>query len=127
MRTYQGQTLIELVVFIVIIGIVLAASITTFQTVLRYNNKSGNILTASQLANARMNIIIQQRRINGFNNISDPCSSGSLAACSGLNTFATNNGYVVASTISAISGGARTVTVTVSGTGSATNIVRFVQ
>ena len=126
-RVYQGQTLIELLVFIVVIGIVLAASISTFQTVLRYNNRPGTILVASQLADARMNIIIQHRRVNGFSNISDPCSSGSMAACAGLNTFAMNGGYVVSSTISAVSNGAQTVTVTVNGAGNATNVVRFVQ
>jgi len=123
----QGVTFIELIVFIIIIGIITAGSMMAFKTVLRYSNRAGRILVASQLADARMNLIIQQRRVNGFSLISDPCSTGSPAACAGLNTFATSYGYVVSSTLSTVVSGVQTVTVTVTGTAGATNIVRFVQ
>ena len=130
MRHHAGQTLIELVVFIVVIGIVVAGSMRAFQTVLFYSSQPAHILTASQLADARMNLIIQQRHepndTTGFTNLTDPCASGSLAACTGINTFATSKGYTISSSISAISGGVRTATVTVSGTGSATVVTRFV-
>ncbi len=125
MKKHQGQTLIELAIFIVIIGIVLAAAVSIFQTVLKYSNHPGSILTASQLADARMNLIIQQRRVNGFSLISDPCSSGSLNACAGLNAFASANGYTVSSLLSSVVNGVQTVTV--SGKGSAKTMVRFVQ
>ena len=127
MRRYAGQTLIELIVFIVVMGIVISGSMLALQTVLLNSAKPAQILTASQLADARMNLIIQQRRINGFLAVSDPCSSGALAACAGLNTFATNNGYVVSSSISAAVNGVITATVTVNGTASANIVARFVQ
>ncbi|MDA9271824.1 prepilin-type N-terminal cleavage/methylation domain-containing protein [bacterium] len=127
MRHYTGQTLIELLVFIVVMGIVIAGSMRAFQTVLFNSSKPAYILTANQLADARMNLIIQQRHITGLTTLTDPCSSGALAACAGLSTFATNKGYTVLSSISAMSSGIRTATVTVSGKGDATVIVRFAQ
>ncbi|MDP3704838.1 MAG: prepilin-type N-terminal cleavage/methylation domain-containing protein [Legionellaceae bacterium] len=126
-KKYQGQTLIELTVFIVILGIVLTGILQALQTVLFYSGQPGHILTASQLADARMNIIIQQRRIQGVTSMSDPCLTGSLNACTSINGFATTNGYVVSSSIPAAVNGVRTATVTVSGTGNATLIARFVQ
>lgn len=127
MKKYQGQSLIELVIFIVVVGIITGAIVNTFRTILIYSYRPGSLLTASQLADARMNIIIQQRRVNGFTNISDPCSTSSLAACTGLNTFANNYGYIINSSLPAAVNGTRIVTVTVSGTGNATSVVRFVQ
>ena len=120
MRKHQGLTLIELIVFIVVVGVVISGSMRAFNTILFYSNKPAQRLTASQLADARMNLIVLQRRVNGLAGMSDPCSSGSLAACTGLSNFAanggrplSNEGYVVSSSITAISGGARTATVIV--------------
>ncbi len=127
MKKYQGQTLIELIVFIVIIGIILTATLQVFKTVLFYSSHAGHLLTASQLADARMNLIVQQRRIQGVASMSDPCSMGSLNACTSMNSFATTNGYVVSSSISAAVNGVRTATESVSGTGNATQIERFAQ
>lgn len=134
LKKYHGQTLIELIIFIVIMGIVITGSMTVFRTVLLKSNQPGYILTAAQLANARMDLIIQKRHqpddTNGFINLSDPCSSGSLDACAALNTFATSRGYVVTSTPNPITtavDGSKTVTVTVTGTGNATSSIRFVQ
>lgn len=127
MKKYQGQTLIELVIFIVIIGIILTALLQVFNTVLSYNSHPGRLLTASQLADARMNLVLQQRRIQGVASMSDPCSSGSLNACTSINSFATTSGYVVSSSIPPAVNGVRTAIVTVSGAGNATLIERFVQ
>ena len=127
MRKDQGFTLIEVVIFIVILGVIMAATLRMFKSVLIYTSRPGYMLTASQLADARMNLILLQRKVNGFTSIVDPCSSGSLAACTTINTFATNNGYVISSSIPNAVNGVRTATVTVSGTGDATVMMRFVQ
>lgn len=127
MKKQRGLTLIELVAFIVVTSIIVVGVLTAFKTVLLYSNTPGRAVTASLLADARMNLIMQQRLLNGFSSLTDPCASGSLAACTGLNSFATSNGYSVSSTISAASGGVRTATVTVTGKGNATVIARFVQ
>lgn len=123
----QGQTLIELIIFIVVMGIVSVGALIGFNSVLKNSHQPGRRLIASQLADARMNLILMQREEYGFANISDPCSTGALAACTGLQTFAQNAGYTVSSSISPASGGVVTATITVSGAGNATVTMRFVQ
>ncbi len=134
MKQLKGQTIVELILFIVIISIVLTGSMHVFRTVLSHSGQTAYLLTASQLANARMDLIIQSRHepddTTGFTNLADPCNSGSLAACTTLNTFATANGYTITSspsTITAAADGSKTVTVTVTGKGDATTSIRFVQ
>lgn len=127
MKRDAGQTLIELIVFIVVIGIVVAGSMRAFQTVLLNSSKPAYILTAGQLADARMNLIILQRHVTGFTNLTDPCSSGSLAACADLIAFANAHDYVVESEILPITTGTRTATVTVSGKSHAKVIVSFAE
>lgn len=122
----QGITLLELVVFIVIISVAMVGLISSFNTVLKHSTEPGQRLVASALADARMNLILLQRHVHGFNNISDPCSA-SPAACTALNSFATGAGYAVSSSITTPVSGTAIVTVTVSGTANATNILEFVQ
>ncbi len=134
LKTESGQTMVEMVIFIVIIGIVITGAMSAFKTVLSFSGQSGHLLTASQLANARMNLITQNRHepdeATGFANLSDPCNSGSLDACVSLNAFASAYGYVITSSpnpIDAAADGSKTVTVTVTGTGNATTSARFTQ
>jgi len=134
MRKSHGQTLIELIIFIVIMGVVVTGAMTVFKTVLSYGNQPGHILTAAQLASARMDLILQKRHIpddaTGFLNLNDPCDDITLPACAGLHAFATSRGYTVSSTpnpITTAGDGSKTVTITVSGTGDASTSMRFVQ
>jgi type II secretory pathway pseudopilin PulG len=127
MNRKRGMTLLEVLVFIVVISITVTGSILGFRVVLSNSNNPGQILQATQLGNARMMIILQQRLVNGFTNITDPCTSGSPpTACSGLITFATTNSFVVTSSIPAAVGRVRTATITVS-PGNVTLVMRFVQ
>jgi len=137
LKKHHGQTLIELIIFIVIMGIMITGAMRVFQTVLLKSNQPGHILTAAQLANARMELIVQTRHLpddaTGFTNLSDPCNDATLAACAGLHAFATSRGYVVTSSPNPIvgtvddDGSNKTVTITVTGAGDATNIMRFAQ
>lgn len=127
MKYQQGMSLIEIIVFIIVIGILGTTTAMVFKNVLLSSNNPGYDLTASQLARARMALILLNRKVNGFTNMVDPCNSGSLAACTQLSTFATAGGYQITSSISAISNGVRTATVTVTGSGHATSVMRFVQ
>lgn len=77
MNKASGFTLIELIVFILVIGISAVAALVAFNTVAGRSNEPGQLMAAAQLANARMNIIVQRRLVDGFANISDPCASGS--------------------------------------------------
>lgn len=122
----QGVTLIELVLFIVVISIAMVSLILSFSTVLGLIAEPGQRLIASELADARMNLILLQRHVYGFNNISDPCGT-SPAACAALNSFATGAGYVVSSSITNPVSNTALVTITVSGTASATDVLEFTQ
>ncbi len=114
-KNVSGLSLIEMIVFILIVGIVATGTLMTANTVLTYQASPNQILQAAQLARARMAIILQTRRQEGFNNTADVCASGSPpAACTELATFATTYGFTVNSTI----GGAtehQLITVSVSG------------
>lgn len=123
----QGMTLIEIIMFIIIISIVTVGSLLAFSTVLTNSNGPSQIMTAAQLAQARMELIVQQRNINGFSSIQDPCSAGSPPACTALAAFASAKGFTVSSSIPAAVGGIRTATVTVTGTEGAMVVMRFMQ
>jgi len=126
MKKQQGVGLIEIVMMIVIIGIVSVGSLMAFNTIMTKSNQPGQILGASQLANARMNLVIQQYLVNGFASIGDPCG-GNPPACTGLAAFASSNGFVVNVNPGSPVSGVQTATVTVSGAGSSQVMVRFVE
>ena len=114
----RGFSLIELIVFILIIAIVTSALLVSFQTILQVSPTGNRQTTAIGLAQERMDLILGQRRLKGFSSFSNPCASGSPPAiCTAL------TGYTVTSNIAAttISGDSnyKTITVTVSGLGNA--------
>lgn len=68
-----GFTLIELIVFIVIISI--AASILfPILLSLRFSGTLPDQTVAQQLARSRMELILERRFITGFTGLTDPCS-----------------------------------------------------
>ncbi|OGT50708.1 MAG: hypothetical protein A3E84_00305 [Gammaproteobacteria bacterium RIFCSPHIGHO2_12_FULL_42_13] len=113
MRYQHGFSLVELVVFIVVIGVALTGVMLAFTTALESGTSANPQTLATQLASARMDIILQQRRVNGFTSFNDPCVSSPPAVCPSL------SGYAISSTITTytISGDAnyKLVDVTVSG------------
>jgi len=127
MNKQRGLSLVELVIFIVILGVMVAGLLGVFTNVLHYSNEPGQNLKASQLALARINAITLQRISFGFNSINDPCTAGSPAACVALDNFATSEGLSVVSSIPAAVSGVRSATITISGFGHAVDTVRFVQ
>ena len=74
-----GFSLIELVVFITVIGILAAAISTAFSTALRQQGNTSDVATSAvQLAQERMELILAQRRAQGFEAFTtttfDPCT-----------------------------------------------------
>ena len=104
-----GFSLIEAIVFMVVLAVLLAALVTVFGSSLRLSPQAGRIDLAAELAQQRMELILGQRRAAGFAAFADPCVPGPGPAICTPPT-----GYTVTS---AIGGGATTriVTVTVSG------------
>ena len=74
----EGLTLVELVVFIVIIGVAAFALLGSFANLLPRSPTAAQITQASQLAQERMELILGQRNVRGYNNTVDldPCIAG---------------------------------------------------
>ena len=90
----RGFTLIEMIVFIVIVGVAAVALFRTFALTLPHGSVTPALLVqATQLAQERMELIVGQRDVLGYNNAVDldPCNVGAPAVCT--NTF----GFVVTS------------------------------
>jgi len=93
----RGLTLIELVVFIVIVGVAAFALLGSFGAMLTRSPTAAQLTQAMQLAQERMELILGQRNSpaagRGYNNTVDldPCNVGAPTVCT--STF----GYTVTS------------------------------
>ena len=93
----QGFTLIEIVVFIVIVGVAAYALFRSFGSLLPRSPSAAQLTQAMQLAQERMELILGQRDSplagRGFNNTVDlnPCNVGAPTVCT------TTFGYTVTS------------------------------
>ncbi len=117
MKKYEaGFSLIELVIFIVIIGIVVSSVFLAFSTSSQKSPFVNAQVTANLLAGARMDIILGQRRLVGFTSFTDPCVSSPPAVCT---VPAGITGYTTTSTISTLTIGGdsnyKSINVTVTG------------
>ena len=112
----RGFSLIELVIFIVIVSIMGVALLASFSVTTRSSPDAGQMTQATQLGQERMELILAQRRAAGFAAFADPCP-GPPAACT------PPAGYTVTAAIAPNWNGDtnyRVVTVTVTGTMAAT-------
>ena len=112
----QGFTLIELVAFIVVIGIIAGGLLVGMNQALKSTKSPTGIAQASYLANARMQIILMNRAFNGYATLSDPCPAAAL--CAPLTAYATANNFTVTSIISGTN--PKIITISVTGAGDAT-------
>ncbi len=114
----RGFTLIEIIVVIVILGVIGVTLMKGLEVSLTATPGLENARIAMELANKRMNLILGQARLIGFDYYNDPCVvSPELAVCT------TPTGFTVSSTITSSwqsNTNLQQVTVTVSGSGSAT-------
>ncbi len=114
----RGFSLIELVIFIVIVSIMGVALLASFSVTTRSSPDAGQMTQATQLAQERIELILAQRRAAGFAAFVDPCTFGTPpAACT------SPAGYTVTAAIAPNWNGDtnyRVVTVTVTGTMAAT-------
>lgn len=97
----RGFTLVELVVFIVVVSILSTALYSAFANALRAAPHSAALSKAAELAQERMELILSRRRQVSFSAFTsavfDPCTSAppsALAPCTGIPT-----GYAVTSAL----------------------------
>jgi len=74
----RGVSLIELVAFIVIMGIAVVALLSMYRAVLPRGATPAEITLATQLAQERMELILGQRIVDGYSTavLNDPCVGG---------------------------------------------------
>lgn len=118
----RGVSLIELIAFIVVIGIVTSGALLAMRNVLFHSATPQQILQASHLAKARLNIILLARQ-NSFQ-FSDPCINSTNTACKKLEDYAQQFGYTINSQITNESATFKLITVNVSGNSDATISMR---
>ena len=115
-RSIEGFSLIELIVFIVVLGVLAAGLVVAFSSPLRSSPEAGRLDLAGELAQQRMELILAQRRATGFAGFTDPCPGPAICTPPA--------GYTVTSSIVAGYAGDPTnykvVTVSVSGTSAIT-------
>ncbi len=77
-RAQRGLSLIELIVFIVIMGISVVAVLSMYRAVLPHGVTPAQITLATQLAQERMELILGQRIASGYSTavLTDPCVGG---------------------------------------------------
>lgn len=118
-RRSRGFSLIEAIVFIVVVGLMAAALAVSFAGPLRSSPRAGELDRLAELTQQRMELILAQRRAAGFAGFTDPCNPGpGPAACTAP------TGYTVTASIATGWGGdpASYKVVTVSATGPASSI-----
>lgn len=114
----QGFSMIELIIFISILGFISVGTFTVNDNVLRLNGEPSQVLQAATLARSRMVIILLRRQQNGYATLADPCSSSTPpAACTLLSSFATARQLTVTSSITE-SAPNKTIALSVIGTAS---------
>lgn len=75
-RAAGGFSLVEAIVFIVVVAVLLAGIVVALGTGLRSSPRAGEIDLAAELAQQRMELILAQRRSAGYAAFADPCSPG---------------------------------------------------
>lgn len=115
----KGVSLIEMVIFIVLVGIIATGLMVAFQESLRALPENADDVVAINLAQARMDFLLGQNVINGYGSFSsDVCESVSAPAI-----CIAPAGYTIDSTITKSYGGNAnlgTISVSVTGKGTAT-------
>lgn len=71
-----GFTLVELLVFIVIIGAAAVGLLVTMRYVMPQQFAGATSTKAAQIAQMRMELVLAQRDADGYEGLSDPCTFG---------------------------------------------------
>jgi prepilin-type N-terminal cleavage/methylation domain-containing protein len=121
----RGFTLIELIIFILVVSILAVGLFSAFSYSLQGTGQLYNTTRAMQLAQERMELILPQKRVVGFaafdNTTADPCKTApvsTLPVCITIPAGFTVDSNVDPDLVDPIN--YKVITVTVTGVGSAT-------
>ncbi|WP_376695281.1 type II secretion system protein [Wenzhouxiangella sp. EGI_FJ10305] len=88
LRAQAGLTLLEMILFIVVLGVAGVALLSTLSAPLTGAGEQTRALTAAQVVQARMELVLGQKRKAGYpEDVSDckaaldPCPGATLSAC----------------------------------------------
>jgi len=90
LKRRSGFTLVEMVVFIVIVGVAAVALFQMFAQTLPRSPTPAQLVQATQLAQERMELILGRRSVVSYAALNDPCVGGTPPAI-----CTTTFGYVV--------------------------------
>lgn len=76
----DGFSLIEVIVFIVVLGVLMAGLVVAFSSSLQNAPRAGSLDSAAELAQQRMELILAQRRAAGFSAFADPCPGPAICS-----------------------------------------------
>jgi Tfp pilus assembly protein PilE len=121
-KQQRGFTLIELIIFIVATSILASTLLLSYQMTLTNTQAVHNDAIAIQLADQCMEGFIAERRLLGYSNANLACSASPTlpSVCTSLTGFTVSAAITCSPTLSGDTVTSRTVTVSVSGNGSAT-------
>lgn len=83
----RGFSLIEMVVFIVIISIAAKTLLISFASSLPRAMTPQQVAIATHLAQERLELIMQQKAVKGYSNMVDPCVTSVLTACTAVTGY----------------------------------------
>ncbi len=117
-RRAAGFTLVEIIVFIVVVAVLGVTLLAVFSSLLSRSGVPRNISVASQLAQERMEIVLARRAASGYAGFLaafDPCAVSAQPPCAVFPA-----GYAVTATLAVLGANLAEVTVAVTGPENAT-------
>jgi len=87
----RGLSLIELIAFIVIMGISVTALLSMYRAVIPRGATPAEMTLATQLAQERMELILGQRAAGGYSPLVDPCAVSAAAVCTPTTGYTVNS------------------------------------
>lgn len=102
-----GFTLVELIIFIVVLSIAVSAIFSAFSVALQQSFTANYQTTVIELAQGRMELILGQKRLKGFAGFTDPCpgapactlpaalSTYSVSTSISATTIGSDNNYAI--------------------------------
>lgn len=119
LKKIYGFSLVEMVLFIVVVGLAMGTLLLPLLNTLKRTSTHYYQMTAVQLAQERMALILGQARLNGYTSLADPCPAAGICTLpSGTLGSYTVSAAITPTTINS-EANYKLVTVTVSGSGSA--------